>query len=215
MHGGKESWIWVPRVCWGYLSQERMSGHLNKLSEWIKEWNNEIRWVELSVEPGPWDDADKWAGGWGWVRHDSGCWRLSSDSAHAQSNSEIPLLEVFLKLIHRSQKENLLSCKLRVAFYQWVSQSDHPTFTRPGSHKFWSCFDIKWWWCLPNSSTEDIQILCLQSHASFTAGVQKMAEILCHVKDMAFQGKYFEEAIIIWNLNSSLLYILLLFALFK
>lgn len=42
-----------------------------------------------------------------------------------------------------------------------------------------------------------------------------MAEILCHVKDMAFQGKYFEEAIIIWNLNSSLLYILLLFALFK
>lgn len=68
MHGGKESWIWVPRVCWGYLSQERMSGHLNKLLEWIKEWNNEIRWVEQSVEPGPWDDADKWAGGWGWVR---------------------------------------------------------------------------------------------------------------------------------------------------
>lgn len=83
MHGGKESWIWVPRVCWGYLSQERMSGHLNKLSEWIKEWNNEIRWVELSVEPGPWDDADKWAGGWGWVRHDSGCWRLVPSAPQA------------------------------------------------------------------------------------------------------------------------------------
>ena len=39
-----------------------------QITEWLKEWNNEIKWVKLSVEPGPWDDADKWAGGWGWVR---------------------------------------------------------------------------------------------------------------------------------------------------
>ena len=39
------------------------------ISEWSKEWNNEKKWVELSVEPGPQDGADKRAGGWGWVRH--------------------------------------------------------------------------------------------------------------------------------------------------